>query len=638
MQLHPTFSHCLQEATVHLKLMKVGCKLNINGEFDSNGTIEPDKYKVLGKILKNLQAAPVIHISEPIISRFFTIFKEYQSSDAKILNTMKKIFACIAKLSSTVMEWQAGEISNQIDNALCNPVSLKNNAKILYEFCDWHILKRVQWRVICRFIAAIRKIHSLQRLFSNADISFNKEIISIIVHCPTLSDTNQQLTMLKSQLAIEQPQNSVGFIEYVVKEQLSTSSQAYKIYLQDVIYALAIIHISRNWLNHEEDNLYERQSLKIKEFDIALVKSFSNDFLKETEDFMKLKKKCDKINPSIEEQDCKKDSIVLEQQFEYSRSMNEALDRLYSYCYHKLKDCKSQFLPELSPQELSDMKNIFTKNQTSVPIFDKVKILKNELKSIRKIEKLKQEEQAQQKRILKEKPNSNLQLIAEPFLGETNVDLVGIEAPIKGLEKEVGSGKTQVSKPAKKSINPFKYQFNENQFNNNSPFKMDERVLDWFNDSHIQNASRSSIVHNFALVINQIVWERGLHYQHYHEEKQIHEPASTMLCKIKHPFFNESIMTITMTYYKKANSVVCYHRALTQKEQQEQDVRDYVKLTRSKIDFPELPNQSQKLSPSIDKLMNRSYPDGSYIKSVDDQIITVNDPKNKCKIYLFVPS
>ena len=187
-----------------------------------------------------------------------------------------------------------------------------------------------------------------------------------------------------------------------------------------------------------------------------------------------------------------------------------------------------------------------------------------------------------------------------------------------------------------------------------SPFQMKHRISDWFkpvSNQPILN-EESTLVHNFAWAVNDIIWEFGLKYPRKNDAGQF-QPAIAMLCQVKHQLYPEpKLFQITVTFdhileEQSPNKISynstweCYHRTLSRKNQDNETVEEYVSNgVYQFIDFP--PLRPEYVNIEIKKsLLSKIYPDGSFIEKVESSIITVRDPKNdigknECRLLLFV--
>lgn len=194
-------------------------------------------------------------------------------------------------------------------------------------------------------------------------------------------------------------------------------------------------------------------------------------------------------------------------------------------------------------------------------------------------------------------------------------------------------------------------------FLESSPFRVKERLTDWFDPSKNLTTlnHESPFFHNFAWAANEILWKFGLRYPRKNTTEQI-QPALAILCQVEHPMYRKSeLLRITATFdhvlsetsLKSASSLVydtsweCYHRTLTRKTQIQEDVEEYIENGKKQfVDFPALPSQRLQIEFSPD-LLKKVYPDQSFIDSFEGGIVTIRDPKhdvgrNKCVLRLFV--
>lgn len=196
-------------------------------------------------------------------------------------------------------------------------------------------------------------------------------------------------------------------------------------------------------------------------------------------------------------------------------------------------------------------------------------------------------------------------------------------------------------------------------YQDTSPFHVKDRITQWFDPQKELNVlnDESYLVHNFAWAANDILWEFGLRYPRENDKGQ-HEPAIAMLCQVEHSKYDKpQLFRITATFdhvlngsesLKKQNSALsydsswpCYHRALTRKDQNNTDIEDYIQIGKYQfVDFPALPSQRPEIKFPAE-LLNKKYPDGSYIESARESVITIRDPKHdsgkkQCRFHLFI--
>lgn len=649
-----SFSFHLSRIQIELSLVMQGkMKFNDECKLVPSCKKEASKKKVLKNALSVLNKAPLYHLNKEKVEGFIEVLKKYSGNDNAIYSTTKKITALVMVHANSVSKCFTGTAAQHINSLLDKKADklTQEEYDLLFYLSNTLALRAVQAYGLFQTAAALKRIDeikaenpNLKLLSKGIGYHFSVEPIPI----KDLEDFQFYLFLRFHQ------RNSFryfdeDFIKLLIQKKLELKSTKLQDFLRHHIALVLADNLVEIWnQNNVIGSLVEELNFLIESFSHKQdFGKYTVEFILEPPSFTELVST--NIHSTIFDVDSQKFIKIAEALLPYNKDNYDEMNRWYSALYTKIAEYQkihnSALLPLVNPEKFAEYKKPIY--HIIIPLETKIQQWESEaLKNLK----------------TKQKNSPALSVPSAPSLIEQNLSQntnnnTNVEVKIENVEPFIETSKT-LSHPIKIVPSQEIQKKAENSFDlfiNSSPFPVKKRILDWYgldkSKLSLQNAE-SPLIHNFAWAANDILWEFGLKYSRKDDKGNI-QPAIAMLCNLEHANIpkQKSLFRFTATFDHTISegsdlktfdpTWICYHRTLTRREQNEEIVEDYIQNGKYQcVDFP--PLLSQRIQVEIpESLKGKSYPDGSFIESVEGSTITIRDPKNdegniKCRLHLFV--
>lgn len=672
-----SFIYHINRYTAQLNLaINQGWQFNQEGAVVTNCQGKPlTKTQVLDKILSTLRQAPLYYAHGDPLMRFLTVIESYaDTAGAKEKKNVEKVATKINEFiyarAKTVISCFQGEAARKVNVILDKKADQlqEQDYILLKDLANYFAFKRQLAHIFYQHAAIIETIRKLRKECPDIRIIDKPDKwTSLIDYQLPKNVTDIQFALFvmfqfrnnKKLACID-----IDFLREVIQRKAETQDVSLQKYLNSFLRLHAIGCLCEEW-----DRVAEEKQI-VEELDRLFVlppvhlNEYTREFIHEPLAYRALIKT--RRHPFGE--DKIEYGKIAKELSEYNNA-NKEFDQLYTAIYEKIKDYQTLHpeanLPHLLPNEFVAIEDFIGPADIKIPV----------LTQIRQWEKEAAAQFALQK---KSKPTVHEKPVSEPTLQPVSVEpeLIVSSPPLvpseeieeenPPQEKEADASPTtpvvlpeitSLPIPTEISLKPPEKLLDQLLIET-SPFQVKERIINWFipgKNLPILN-QESSFIHNFAWAANDILWQFGLRYPRKNDEG-IHQPAIAMLCQTEHAMFlNSEVFHVTATFdhtlkeeetapsrlpFSYNPSWLCYHRALTRRPQNENVVDEYLENGKNQfIDFPPLPSQRLHLEFPRD-LLEKKYPDGSFIESSKGSIITIRDPKHdtnkkKCRLHFFV--
>lgn len=628
--------------------------------------------KTLENAFSNLKVAPVYYFNATKTENFSKLVLSCIELISD--NEKTKLEALTRKINQTIHNRTASltkmtnEESKILDDLLGKPTKdlQEHECQILYNTTNQigRIYKR--YSLSCEMIAIIEKIAELIEEnpalhFSEEDIQGNKAYVLRIKDFDMIGDTHEKafLSFLEFYQNTYDPiayHQDTTFIQIIIQKKINSSNLAFQKYLKSYLNTFILSYLLTTF-----DNLQDKfETDKPKLIDSANnYGSFFGISSPITEQGLKI---------CITDGKEKKLGEKSKELFTKIESRKYGLINWYKALYQKVKDYQTIHpeaeLPSIDPEAFEKNLQFVGPKNVHIPLLKQIQQWEKETQELAK--KSSATEQTSQKKQTKGSQPTNKRVQHKKPGGPKPSHLSSQQTQEKNssvLETIISSSTNTISQeqpssqekstpvlftpPQTQPEKPFV------QLQESCPFAVHERILKWFNSkSELPLLNEESLlIHNFAWAANDVLWKFGMRYPH--EESGKKEPAIAMLCQIEHSLFPKPQLfrfTATFSHQLEDNpspsltydsSWICYHRNLTRREQENELVEGYIAHGKYQfIDFPALPSQWLHIQyPS--EWRGKTYPDGSFIESVEGLVITIRDPKHdkdtqRCRLHLFV--
>lgn len=657
--------------------------LNTNGNYQYNEKNElvkkNDNKKIsineqLTYIFQSLSKAPVYYLESQPMENFLKTIKKYAensnpSEKRKIEQTVMKIQTIVKQESDEIHSCFLTESAKKINLLLDMDETQISEREyfLLYDLANLLAYNRLKFQIFYRQSAIVEKIKALRQHYPNLMIKVNEHgdwspSVKIDWDLSTINITELQFAiflifrMKNSDLKNYDP----IFLQKIIQMKTISQNDEFKEILEICLMFYVISELCEKWDDFKADKFNQLNSLlRNAKTPSDEINQLGGDFITESRSYHGLKTII--FTPFSAQIDF---NFISKDLFKIQNDTNAAFDKWYEAIFNKIRKYKNLHptvdFPLIEPEEFVNYKNFFNTKNLQVHLLNKIKKWNTEeaeklndqkkSSSLTKSKQLSKANQSTQEKISQKKSESELSKIEENSISA--VKEISISTP----ESKENQVEILAVKPQSISELPFineKEKYRELLIKS-TPFIVKDRVTAWYtheNDQEILN-EESIFIHNFAWAANHIIWKYGMKYIRKNEHGVL-QPAIVMLCKVEHHLYKKPVLRrITTTFdheIKEDNDCSllefdpqwqCYHRTLTPRQQVENEVEEYISNGKYQFDYPPLPSQHQEFN-FHNELINRKFPDGSYITSIDGPVITIMDPKNdsknvKCILRLFV--
>lgn len=664
---------------IHKHSTQLGLVIDKGWRFNEKGVTPPNvdgptlsKTEVLKKIFSDLQQAQVYYYTYDFGAKLVKQIGQFTKKiDENEKNSVNEIVDKIQELlkQKTRLLWecfcgaQAQEVNRILDKKI-EDIS-EQEYHLMFDLANAFAHRRKELQFFYLKTAIKGRINNLY-LHRPKDIKLDikKNVNDIYLACPIPSDISELQFLLFIQfqfmhnLADNIESIDKTFIKEIIKRRQNSKNSEFISSLDAHLLFLYIKILKLRKAQVEEDR--EKQLLKLKERKLEshilapYLKAFFPDDATESSNLTQTTEL-----PNLTQFSEEKDAHA-KQFFEDEKAISQDFDRWYTAIYEKIvkyKNFKPNIeLPSILPEDYISSKKFISTNDIKIPIQEKIQNWKKQ-------ESNKSKKQKNNNTILSEKEILKKESLEEKISVINSDPKISFEEYILNYTVKLADGGNDENIPIFQAVKKLAHKTLNNEpkslheiFLEASPFKINERITKWFSsdqDLPIKN-NESKLVHDFAWAANEILWRFGLRYSRENEDGRC-EPAIAMLCQIEHHLFTKpELFKITVTFshtldkdnpIKQFDAWFCYHRTLTRNNQKNEVVEEYMKNGLNRfIDFPELPSKSlsKKLNFEFpESLINKEFPDGSFIEKIEGSIITIRDPKhdsgkNRCRLSLFV--
>ncbi len=652
----------------------------------------PTKKEVLTRIFSTLEKAPLYYAHRDPFDKFLTHITNYKNTaNAKekkeVEKVAKKINQLVKQRAQSVMSCFQGEPAKEVNVLLDKQTKQLTNEDylILRELTTLFAFKRQFAHLFYRETALIETVRKLRREYPHIHITCPDQqgtwIPSIICPLPeNLIDLHFWLfTLFQYQNNKNLAYVDENFIKEIIRRKFISQDVDFQTYLKCCLQLNVLGDLAQQWdqLNPERKTLEDlNQQFVLPK---ASIDKYSQEFIHEPPAYIELIRSGKSLRFFVEEG--KEYGKLAEKLFDYYHDTNKDFDRWYKAIYDKLREYHTLHpeakLPLLSPEAFASTKDFTGPEDITIPFLAQVKQWEKEVIAEINLQKT---IPARPKKVKQPKPKPPIlkeEVIPSPKPQELIKEEAALvlskekeEAPQEEPKKEMPPSEptpiiSQTAKiepilassaPKERSLKTPKKSL-EQLLIETSPFQVQKRIIQWFipNENLPVLNQESHFIHNFAWAANDILWQFGLRYPRKNEEG-IYQPAIAMLCQVEHALFPKSeVFNVTVTFDHLLEeepslsplsilynpSWICYHRTLTRRPQNMNIVDEYIENGKKQfIDFPPLPSQRLHIELPSD-LLEKKYPDGSFIESNSGSIITIRDPhhdvnKHKCRLHFFV--
>lgn len=617
------------------------------------GKASPDlgeKSKALRGILQSLQDARPLYVDSDAVRKLYESIHVYLIND-KITGPIKRIISNI----ETVVKDKKAQVAPCFDNKIGQQLNLiidkcsltTDEYRLLYKIGDCFIFQRLFLQRFFQLAALKMAIIRLRKENPRFHFKVENSQISSSFEFSMPEDSEDAQFIVKASLANWRAMKSVDINDSILYDVIDrkerSSDPSFKEFLGNHLASYQIDLIFQELVS-PLPSISRSEALALLPEGKAVYEGVIKSVCPMQPHFNEV---CTNMHNIFQEEYL---ADVQRDLFKHYQGMKGSFDEWYSAIYekivkHKGVDINAQLL-SMEPKAFADTK--FEYDFNTIPVVSKIRTIQEEIRS--KIRKEKKEERKNAIKARRQHPQS--QKTKEP-----KTEMEGLRMSIPEEKEPLRSEASISAEPQKRDPQAKKKERTDREYyrelNEASSFKMDEqRVLAWFGSTPPRDllTQDSPFVHNFALAVNDILFLHGARYVRQSSRGE-HQPAIVMLCQVDHAMYQKPTLFIVTTTFSACieptsslsawdKSWCCYHRTLSKREQNHRLIDDYVAVTRDLcVDFPPLPSQVRQLQLS-DELINKTYPDGSYIEKIEGSVVTICDPKhdqghNQCRIHLF---
>lgn len=690
-----SFIYHINRYTTQLDLvLKQGWQFNQEGAAVPKCQRKPlARKEVLSSILSTLKKAPLYYAHGEPLGKFLTVITNYKNTaiakeKKEVEKVAKKINEFIQQRGKTVLSCFQGEPAKQVNVLLDTKAEQlkEENYLLLRELTTLFAFKRQLAHLFYQRAAISERIKELRETCPQVVIIDEQSSWTASITSP-LPENSIDLqfylfVLFQYQNNTNLAYTDVNLIKEIIRRKVSTQDKNLKAYLIGCLQLPIIASLCMQWdqLQTEEQAVEELD----RQFSLPkdTIDPYSCEFIHEPSAYIELMRSKSALRPFGQEG--KIYGEIAKDLFTYYHDSDKEFDQWYKAIYEKIVAYQNLHpqaqLPYFSPQKFASIKDFTSPEEINVPLLNQIRQWERE--AIAEIEHQKTPPDRPKKVPQpKPKPTISKEIVPSPKPQTPIKEEPSLVSPglVLSKEKEIEidkvdltQDKEEISQVALQTVTapsivvpsisketPLETPKKplEQCLIETSPFHVKERIIQWFipNENLPILNKESHFIHNFAWAANDILWQFGLRYPRENEQG-ICQPAITMLCQAEHSLFPKTelfYVTITFDHVLEQRdtsshlpipfnpSWICYHRALTRRSQNMNIVDEYIKNGKNQfIDFPPLPSQRLHIELPSD-LSEKKYPDGSFIESNSNSIITVRDPKHdtkiqKCRLHFFV--
>lgn len=682
--------------------VELNLAINRGWKFSEEGKISPacqgpeaSKEKILTIMYDNLSRAPIYYLTGPLILNFLKKVTDYtktleKNETKQVKETVKKIQLYLNQSGQYIMSCFQTESAREVNTLLDkSPEALtEKDYRLLSGLANLFAYKRIQGYIFYQMAAITVNINRLRRDCPNLHIeNLPDEWLPKIVQKIPTDPSDLQFWLIVQFYIVNHPKHlterNPEFLKQIIKQKQDSTSADFKQFLNTYLILQGIASLCDEWhkLLDQMDIKRFASSLKATIAKIPDFDRYTADFIHEPPAYIQLCQKTTRWSPLSDE--ARGYGLIAKELFGYADDTNKPFDAWYGAIYQKIQAYQSLHheaeLPIATPETFRASKDFTHPGDIKIPILAQIDQWEREELKLRENKRIpakapsttftKKSTPSKPKAFPSaptEKPESRETTTSEPEaeLSEFSEELELELAPQSNSAQEVFPDKSQdikeeTSSPSASVLKPAGIPPRQETdpillkqlLRKTSPFGIDDRILAWFDPQQkpVGLNEESEFIHNFAWASNEILWRFGMRYPRAND-RGVRQPAIAMLCQVDHPAYpTKKLFRVTLTFnqiisgssFTYHSSLTCYHRTLTQREQNQKDVEDYIQSGKDQfIDFPPLPSQGVNINLPED-LKKTIYPDGSFVESVKGSVITIRDPKNDvsklpCRIHFFV--